>query len=164
MRRIPILLLTVLATLGLAPAAAHAEAVTGWVYVVNTATRKCLAIPDGTTAVGTKAVQWTCNGRNEQKWLITGTGRSTLRYGVNSNLCLAIPGGTTEPFVEPIIWTCSTNTDQLWYGFDGQDTLIRNAASGLYLDGVGSGTSMVVQYSFIGDDHQKWYFVQTTAP
>jgi len=122
------------------------DGILGWVYIRPTGAAKCLAIPNGSTTPNTAAILWQCNGGNEQKWYISGTGRSTLRYGKNYEMCLAIPGGSTVDGVRPIIWPCSTGTEQLWVGFAAQGTPIVNLRTQKCLDGYRWDENLILQW------------------
>lgn len=77
---------------------------------------KCLAMPNASTANGTQAIQWTCNGSSEQQWIVDSIGR--IR-NVNSDKCLADPNSSTTNGTEVVQWTCTTNSDQLWTLYNG---------------------------------------------
>lgn len=79
--------------------------------IQNWSSRQCLAIPHGSTTQGVAAIQWPCNGSDEQKWIWDSANR--LR-NVASNLCLAIGKSSTNQNAPAIQWPCSTNTDQVW--------------------------------------------------
>jgi Ricin-type beta-trefoil lectin domain len=86
-----------------------------YVYVLkNLLSKKCLAVGGGSTANGAKAIQWSCNGNDEQKWKFD----SDLRLrNINSDLCLAIPDASRTQGVQAVQWTCKaadTNPEQSW--------------------------------------------------
>jgi hypothetical protein len=170
-KRVIIAMLAAFFLLPIVPAAVIAapsapNSVLGWVYIRPAPNEpgKCLAIPGGSTTRGTAAILWPCNGGNEQKWFISGTGRSTLRYGQNTGMCLAIPGGNRDDGVRPIIWPCSTGQEQLWVGFAAQETPIVNLGTGKCLDGFLWELGRVVQWECDQSDLQDWVFVRAPAP
>jgi hypothetical protein len=82
--------------------------------IKNMNSKKCLAIGQGSTALGAKAIQWECNRSEEQRWKRDSQQR--LR-NMNSDFCLAIPGASETNGVQAIQWTCkdtSTNPEQEW--------------------------------------------------
>lgn len=158
-----IFLLPLMPVTGIAAPSAP-NTVLGWVYIVNTTHDRCIAASGGDTTQGTAAVLWTCNGGNEQKWYISGIGRSTLRYGKGFGMCLAIPNGSSDTGVRPIIWPCSTGQEQLWVGFAAQGTPIVNVATSKCLDGYRYQEGLVLQWECDRTIAQDWDFVRAPAP
>ena len=80
--------------------------------ISNVYTGYCLGIWQNSTAPGTNAVQWGCNGNRDQQWhwdgthLITGDGQ-----------CLGIWQGSTGEAANAVQWPCNGNLDQSWYRY-----------------------------------------------
>ncbi|MET9317695.1 RICIN domain-containing protein [Kribbella sp. NPDC003505] len=97
-----------------------------WI-IRNAHSGDCLAIPAGSTAIGTGAIQWTCGtnswdgqlGLDDQRWYVTSDpylGGYQIT-NINSRKCLAIPAGSTTPGTQAIQWTCADDLDQRWWIF-----------------------------------------------
>ncbi|MET9318225.1 RICIN domain-containing protein [Kribbella sp. NPDC003505] len=96
-----------------------------WV-IKNAHSGKCLAIPNGSTADGAGAIQWTCGtnprggeGIDDQRWLVTWDVilGGYLVHNFRSDKCLAIPAGNTTLGVQAIQWSCANDLDQRWWLF-----------------------------------------------
>lgn len=94
---------------------------------------KCLDLPGGNTANGTKAELWTCNGNSNQSWSLAQD--NTLRI---SGKCLDATGGGTANGTPLEIWDCIGGSNQIWQPYnDGY----RNPASGRCIDDPGASTT-----------------------
>ncbi|MET9315347.1 RICIN domain-containing protein [Kribbella sp. NPDC003505] len=96
-----------------------------WI-ITNGHSNDCLAIPAGSTADGTGAIQWPCTwlsdtelGLPDQRWYVQPD--SVLGgyriMNVKSGKCLAIPAGNTTLGIQAIQWTCAYDLDQRWWLF-----------------------------------------------
>ncbi|NUP21648.1 MAG: protein kinase [Streptomyces sp.] len=85
---------------------------------VNTKSGKCLSLDNGgSTANGTRAVQWTCTGGDEQRWYWAGPSSNMLK-NVKTGKCLSIANhGSTANGAQAIQSTCVTDwnaPEQQW--------------------------------------------------
>jgi hypothetical protein len=94
---------------------------------------KCLDLPGGTTANGTKAELWTCNGGTNQSWTLPQD--NTLRI---SGKCLDATGAGTANGTLLEIWDCTGGGNQVWQPYNGG---YRNPASGRCIDDPGATTT-----------------------
>ncbi|MCC2273942.1 RICIN domain-containing protein [Streptomyces sp. ET3-23] len=96
-----------------------ASAATG-VEIRNKHSGWCLGIQGGSKDWGAMAIQWDCNGNDDQKWRYEALGNGYYRlHNVGSNLCLGIRGGSWDRGADVIQWECNGNGDQMWYMPDG---------------------------------------------
>ena len=72
---------------------------------------KCLDVSGGSTADGTAAVIWDCNGQASQQWNVNADGTIT---GMQSGKCLDAFGRGTANGTKIIIWSCNGGTNQKW--------------------------------------------------
>jgi hypothetical protein len=87
------------------------------VFLQNAKSGQCMAIPSGTTTNGTAAIQWPCNRKTEQLWLLYYDQNDGLFKIVNhaTNKCLGVGGGNGTPGRNIIQWPCNdSTTDQKW--------------------------------------------------
>ncbi|GAA3710959.1 hypothetical protein GCM10022224_090530 [Nonomuraea antimicrobica] len=70
----------------------------------------CLAIAGGSKANGARAIQWGCNGGNEQRWYWSGT----RLVNANSGKCLAIGNASKVAGAAAIQWECGDGAEQRW--------------------------------------------------
>ncbi|MFD0443099.1 ricin-type beta-trefoil lectin domain protein [Streptomyces indonesiensis] len=102
--------------------------------IVGQQSGRCLDINNSTTANGTQAQLWDCNGGSNQRWTHT-DGKQLVVYG---NKCLGSSGQTGNG-TPATIWDCSGQADQQWnINPDGTITAVQ---SGLCLDANGQGTA-----------------------
>ncbi|MEU6557274.1 ricin-type beta-trefoil lectin domain protein [Streptomyces sp. NPDC046915] len=120
--------------------------------IVGQQSGRCLDINNSTTANGTQAQLWDCNGGSNQRWTYS-AGKQVVVYG---NKCLGTSGqaGGGTPVA---IWDCGGQADQQWnINPDGTITAVQ---SGLCLDAVGQGTAngtKVQLWSCTGGTNQRW--------
>ncbi|GAA0894981.1 RICIN domain-containing protein [Streptomyces asiaticus] len=121
--------------------------------IVGQQSGRCLDINNSTTANGTQAQLWDCNGGSNQRWTHT-DGKQLVVYG---NKCLGSSGQTGNG-TPATIWDCSGQADQQWnINFDGTITAVQ---SGLCLDANGQGTAngtKVQLWSCTGGTNQRWH-------
>jgi beta-glucanase (GH16 family) len=111
---------------------------------------KCLDDFGGSTADGTKADLWDCNGTPAQQWTYSG---GTLQTG---GKCLDITGAGTTNGTPAELWDCNGGGNQQWTAENG--TLV-NPASGKCLDDPGFNTTNGTQldiWTCDGGVNQKW--------
>ncbi|WP_249227974.1 glycoside hydrolase family 27 protein [Kutzneria sp. CA-103260] len=115
---------------------------------------RCLDINNYSTANGTQAQLWDCNGQDNQRWTYT-AGRQLTVYG--GAKCLDAMNAGTAPGTAVVIWDCNGQDNQRW-SVDPDGT-IRGVASGLCLDagqaGTGNGTKIILWTCGTGDN-QLW--------
>ncbi|MGW5662503.1 RICIN domain-containing protein [Streptomyces sp. NPDC003758] len=120
--------------------------------IVGQQSGRCLDINNSTTANGTQAQLWDCNGGSNQRWTY-GAGKQLAVYG---NKCLGV-GQAAGNGTPAAIWDCSGQADQQWnINSDGTITAVQ---SGLCLDANGQGTAngtKVQLWSCTGGANQHW--------
>ncbi|MFF0162153.1 ricin-type beta-trefoil lectin domain protein [Streptomyces sp. NPDC005263] len=120
--------------------------------IVGQQSGRCLDINNSTTANGTQAQLWDCNGASNQRWTYS-AGKQLVVYG---NKCLGVGQGAANG-TPAAIWDCSGQPDQQWNV--NPDGTITAAQSGLCLDAVGQGTgngTKVQLWSCSGGANQHW--------
>ncbi|MEV7983432.1 ricin-type beta-trefoil lectin domain protein [Streptomyces sp. NPDC086519] len=120
--------------------------------IIGQQSGRCLDINNSSTANGTQAQLWDCNGGSNQRWTYT-TGKQLVVYG---NKCLGV-GQSAGSGTPAAIWDCSGQADQQWNV--GADGTITAAQSGLCLDANGQGTAngtKVQLWSCTGGANQHW--------
>ncbi|GIF74480.1 RICIN domain-containing protein [Asanoa siamensis] len=125
----------------------------GSVTVVGVASQRCVDIPGTTTANGTQAQLWDCNGGANQRWTHT-AGRQLTVYG---DKCLDASNRGTANGTAAIIWDCNGQSNQQWNV--NTNGTITSALSGLCLDASGNGTANGTKlhlWSCHGGTNQQW--------
>ncbi|MGW4985589.1 ricin-type beta-trefoil lectin domain protein [Streptomyces mirabilis] len=120
--------------------------------IVGQQSGRCLDINNVTTANGTQAQLWDCNGGSNQRWTHTAS-KQMVVYG---NKCLGV-GQSAGNGTPAAIWDCTGQADQQWNV--NADGTITAAQSGLCLDASGQGTangSKVQVWSCTGGANQHW--------
>lgn len=118
-------------------------------------TGKCLDVSSGSSANGTAAEIWSCNGGTNQQWSATSDG--TLRA---LGKCLDATGRGTANGTKIEIWDCNGGTNQQWQSYNGG---YRNPVSGRCLDDPNASTAdgtQLVLWDCNGGANQRW----TTLP
>jgi lysophospholipase L1-like esterase len=114
-------------------------------------TGKCLDVHGGSSANGTPADIWTCNGSAGQTWSAPSDG--TLRA---LGKCLDATARGTANGTKIELWDCNGGTNQQWQAVNGG---YRNPASGRCLDdpnlSTADGTQLVL-WDCNGGANQKW--------
>ncbi len=116
---------------------------------VNTA--KCVDDNGNSSANGTKAQMWDCNGGASQNWTIPGDGTIRINGG-----CLDITGASTANGALVELWTCNGGANQQWQAASG--TLV-NPVSGKCLDDPAANTTNGTQleiWTCNGGTNQQW--------
>ena len=120
--------------------------------IVGQQSGRCLDINNSTTANGTQAQLWDCNGGSNQRWTYS-AGKQLVVYG---NKCLGV-GQSAGNGTPAAIWDCSGQADQQWnVNPDGTITAMQ---SGLCLDANGQGTANGTKaqlWSCSGGANQHW--------
>ncbi len=119
----------------------------------NTASGRCLDVPNASQTDGTLLSIWDCNGGSNQQWTQTSSNTLTV-YG---SKCLDVPGHATRAGTRVEIWTCNGGANQQWRM--NSDGTITGVESGLCLEAAGSGTAngtAVQIYTCNGGANQKW--------
>ncbi|MFC3492920.1 extracellular catalytic domain type 1 short-chain-length polyhydroxyalkanoate depolymerase [Glycomyces rhizosphaerae] len=119
--------------------------------IVGAASSRCVDIP-GSTANGTQAVLWDCNGNANQRFTRTASGQ--LR--VNGK-CLEAQGWGTANGTKAVIWDCTGGANQRW-NVNSNGT-ITNVHNGLCLDAMGgatANTTPLVLWACSGTSNQSW--------
>jgi poly(3-hydroxybutyrate) depolymerase len=120
--------------------------------IIGQQSGRCLDINNSTTANGTQAQLWDCNGGANQRWTYTAA-KQLMVYG---NKCLGV-GQSAGSGTPAAIWDCSGQADQQWnVNPDGTITAVQ---SGLCLDAIGQGTAngtKIQLWSCTGGANQHW--------
>jgi poly(hydroxyalkanoate) depolymerase family esterase len=120
--------------------------------IVGAASNRCVDIPNGSTANGTQAVLWDCNGGSNQSF--TRTTSNELK--VNGK-CLEASGWGTANGTQAVVWDCTGGANQRW-NVNSNGT-ITNVHNGLCLDAAGAATAngtLLVLWACSGTANQRW--------
>ncbi|MFD5419325.1 non-reducing end alpha-L-arabinofuranosidase family hydrolase [Streptomyces sp. NPDC127069] len=126
---------------------------TGTGAIKGVASGRCVDIDDSSTANGTQAQLWDCNGQTNQRWTYT-AGKQLMIYG---NKCLSAKADGTANGTAVVIGDCTGGAGQQWNV--NPDGSIAGVRSGLCLDAVGAGTAnrtRIQLYSCWSGGNQKW--------
>ncbi|WP_329404322.1 non-reducing end alpha-L-arabinofuranosidase family hydrolase [Streptomyces melanogenes] len=114
---------------------------------------RCIDINGFSTANGTQAQLWDCNGQRNQRWTHTAD-KQLMVYG---NKCLDAKAKGTGNSTAVVIQDCDGSADQRWNV--NTDGTIAGVRSGLCLDAVGAATAngtKIQLYSCWSGANQKW--------
>ncbi|MFD9564079.1 non-reducing end alpha-L-arabinofuranosidase family hydrolase [Streptomyces sp. NPDC059994] len=131
---------------------------TGTGEIKGATSGRCIDINGFTTANGTQAQLWDCNGQTNQRWTYT-SGKQLMVYG---NKCLDAKGTSNGTAVA--IWDCNGGAGQQW-NINTNGT-IAGVQSGLCLDAVGAATAngtRIQLYSCWTGGNQKWTGLSGTS-
>ncbi|MFD9484946.1 non-reducing end alpha-L-arabinofuranosidase family hydrolase [Streptomyces sp. NPDC059991] len=131
---------------------------TGTGEIKGATSGRCIDINGFTTANGTQAQLWDCNGQTNQRWTYT-SGKQLMVYG---NKCLDAKGTSNGTAV--VIWDCNGGAGQQW-NINTNGT-IAGVQSGLCLDAVGAATAngtRIQLYSCWTGGNQKWTGLSGTS-
>ncbi|MFJ3162186.1 non-reducing end alpha-L-arabinofuranosidase family hydrolase [Streptomyces kanasensis] len=127
---------------------------TGTGEIKGVASGRCIDIDGSTTANGTQAQLWDCNGQANQRWTHT-PGKQLMIYG---NKCLGARANGTGNGTAVVIGDCDGGAGQQWNV--NTDGTITGVKSGLCLDAVGAGTAnrtrIQLHSCWSGGGNQKW--------
>ncbi|MFI6513669.1 endo-1,4-beta-xylanase [Streptosporangium sp. NPDC050855] len=129
---------------------------TGTGQVRNTASGRCLDVPNASTTDGTQVQMWDCHTNPNQQW----TANSAQELRVYGNKCLDAGGTANGAKVQ--IYGCHGGDNQKWRL--NSDGTVVGVQSGLCLDAVGAGTAngtLIQLYSCHGGNNQKWTYSGT---
>jgi hypothetical protein len=110
---------------------------------------KCADVRDQSTADGAAAVQFSCNGGNNQQWRIQSiSGGYVQVIARHSGKCLDVTSGSTADGAAVIQWACGTGANQQWSVQDAGGGYVRLVArhSGKCLDLPSSSQSDNIQF------------------
>ncbi|MHC5905496.1 ricin-type beta-trefoil lectin domain protein [Streptomyces sp. S6] len=120
--------------------------------IVGQQSGRCVDIGGSSTANGTQAQLWDCNGGTNQQWTYS-TGKQLMVYG---NKCLGV-GSAAANGTPAAIFDCTGQPDQQWNV--NADGTITAAQSGLCLDASGQGSAngtKIQVWSCSGGTNQRW--------
>ncbi|TKK77210.1 carbohydrate-binding protein [Herbidospora galbida] len=125
---------------------------TGWTNALRgTGSNRCLDVNGASTANGSLAQIWDCNGQTNQSW----TSNSTSELRVYGNKCLDVSGAGTADGTAVLIWDCNGQNNQKWrLNSDGSMTAI-GANKCLEVNGTANGTKARI-WTCNGGANQKW--------
>lgn len=125
--------------------------------------RKCISVPGRLTEDTTLLTQWTCHGKDNQRWIIqqTDDGYVTLQ-AEHSGKCIDVTSGSTTDGTPLVQYTCHGGDNQRWMiqsiGGDGVITL-QSKSSGKCIDILGDSPTdgaPLIQWTCHGGDSQKF--------
>lgn len=141
------------------------DLVSGGTYkLINRNSGKALDVYKKSTANGGDVIQWSYNGGNNQKWIITDMGNGYKLINVNSKMALDVNNSSTENGGDVIQWTDNGQNNQRWSIVNlgnGYYNLV-NVNSGKLLDVDNKLTTdgaNVLQWSNNGNYNQQWEIV-----
>src|SRR6218665_3001278 len=113
---------------------------------------KCVDVPDGNTANGTRIQLWDCNGTNAQNWSLVADG--TLRaFGK----CLDVSNSGTTNGTAIQLWDCNGTSAQQWIHTPSNDLVNPQANKCLDLpDGNSTSGTKLQLWDCNGTGAQKW--------
>jgi hypothetical protein len=121
--------------------------------IVGGQSGRCVDINNFSTANGTQAQLWDCNGQTNQKWTYTAS-KQLMIYGTK---CLdAYNQGTTNG-TAAVIWDCNGQANQQWNV--NADGTITGVQSGLCLDAASVATANGTKlhlWACHGGSNQQW--------
>lgn len=135
----------------------------GTYRVINRNSAKALDALSQGTANGTQIDQWTYNGGNNQRWIVTSLGYSQYKIvGVQSGRALDVFGNGTANGTKIDLWDYNGGINQK-YTFTatsgGYFRITPANATGSCIDGVGFGTAngtLVDLWQYNGGNNQQW--------
>jgi galactose oxidase len=100
----------------LLPAPSSAQVVqSGYTSIVAANSAKCLDINGGSSAAGAAAIQWHCNGGENEAWTVqpysTGEFRIIVQF---TGDCLVVSGGSTSSGASIVQEPCTGTNSELW--------------------------------------------------
>jgi hypothetical protein len=138
---------------------------TSYYNLVARQSGKCLDITGGSDLDGTNAIQWSCNGGDNQRWRLvaSGGGYSEL-VARDSGKCLDIEGGSDLDGANAIQWSCNGGDNQRWRLVATGDGYYQLAVrdSGKCLDIAGGSdldAANAIQWTCNGGNKQQWRLV-----
>jgi hypothetical protein len=141
------------------------DIVSGGTYkLINRNSGKALDVYKKSTENGGDVIQWSYNGGNNQKWVITDMGNGYKLINVNSKKALDVSNSSTENGGDVIQWTDNNQNNQRWNIVNlgnGYYNLV-NVNSGKLLDVDHNSTengANVLQWSNNNNYNQQWQIV-----
>ena len=139
------------------------DIVSGGTYrLTHKGTNQCLDVPNNSTTPGQALHQWTDNGVDAQRWVITleADGYYKIRHR-NTNLCLEVAGNSASAGAVVQQWTDNGNDAQRWQIVSLGDGYVKLVHKGtnqcLDVDNNLSNPGTAVhQYTDNGNDAQRW--------
>lgn len=121
---------------------------------------KCLDVFGGSSADGSGIIQYTCNGQNNQKWILRPY-KDAYQVVVNhSGKCLNVSGASQADAAETIQALCTGANNQLWYARPQGDYFQLVAKhSGKCLNVFGAtqnNAEKIIQWPCGGGDNEFW--------
>jgi len=131
--------------------------------IVNANSGSVVDDPAGSTANGTKLIQWQTNGGSNQQWTATAVGSFWTFTNAASGKLMDDPGSSTASGTQLVQWQSNGGSNQQWSVVAaGNDSFkIINRVSGLLVDVSGASTtngSAIIQQNDNGAASQHWTF------
>lgn len=133
----------------------------GTYKLINRNSGKVLDVYNNSTADGADVIQWSDNGQNNQKWIITNTNNGYKLTNANSGKVLDVYNSSTADGADVIQWSDNGQNNQRWNIIDegnGYYNLVNVNSSKLLdvdNDSVADGAN-VLQWSSNGGYNQQW--------
>ena len=134
-----------------------------YLFINQAATSLCLDNTGWSTANGTSAELWTCNGAPVQNWIVHAQGNGYFSIqNQRTGLCVDNTGGSQSPGNKVTLWSCANNSNQNWLFLDvgnGVYKLQNQASGGLMLDDPAASTTAGTQLQIWTDNGlapQQW--------
>ena len=136
----------------------------GTFKIINRQSGKALGIDSDSTANGANVIQWTDNGKNSQKWVISNEGDGYKIMNVNANKALDVDNNSLKDGGNVLIWIDNGQLNQRWNIIEISDEyiMIENINSGKMLDVDNSSLNdgaNVLQWSKNGNNNQQWKLI-----
>ncbi len=147
------------------PGTSGSGIVSGGTYkLINRNSGKALDVDKNSTADGGDVIQWTDNGGNNQKWVVTSTSNGYTLKNVNSGKLLDVDNGSTADGGNVIQWTDNGGSNQRWniVNLGNGYYKLLNVKSGKALDVDKNSTvdgGDVIQWTDNGGNNQMWQLV-----
>jgi hypothetical protein len=130
--------------------------------VINLNSRKAMDDPGASTQNGTKIIQYTPNGGNNQNWTFTQNSDSSWTIkNASSGKVLDVPGGSTANGTQIIQYSANGGSNQKWFIDPWNDGTwrVKNENSSKLLEVPGSSlTNLTIldQWDSTGGNNQRW--------
>ena len=137
----------------------------GTFKIVNRLSGKVLGVQSDSTAEGANVVQWTDNGKNSQKWVISQEIDGYKILNLNAYKSLDVDNSSLSDGANVLLWSDHDSANQRWFIQETSDgyVTIQNSNSGKMLDvekeSMEDGGN-VLQWASNGQNNQQWKLVK----
>jgi poly(beta-D-mannuronate) lyase len=146
------------------PEASSQESTLGGTYLLQPVhSGKCVDVDGQSTLSGANVLQWGCDGRASQKWVLRDLGSDSYEVKSFAGLCLDVSGASLLDGGNVIQWTCKQSNNQKWQLVaDSGAFRLKALHSGKCLDVAGASTANganVQQWSCVNVNQQRFKIV-----